>query len=170
MGESGPHCTSRPESLYVRGGRDSGIVRGGRKTADQKADRPFHARLEEQTVLRYTTVWKRILGYAWRLETWRDSTMPPFRLTAVQNEKMDQVNALIADVGSPSSSSSYSLPRSETAALDRALLELLLSLLDHPLPRSPYESLLLSALAAQAVQPEGGWAQRKTTPLPFCRH
>ena len=47
--------------------------------------------------------------------------------------------------------------RARRRAADRACLDFLVSLLDHPLTGPTYDSVLLSALAVVGIREDGGW-------------
>ena len=45
----------------------------------------------------------------------------------------------------------------ELEVVDKCCLDFLITLLDHSLPRSSYDSVLLSALAVLGIRDDGGW-------------
>ena len=76
-----------------------------------------------------------------------DGELPPYKLTPLQEAQLDFFQTVDpADLNSPTWMEDY----------DRTTLDFLVSLLDHTLPHSSYDSVLLSALAAIGIRKDGG--------------
>ena len=119
-----------------------------RSEIHKKATKPFDSRLEDRTISRYICIWKRIIGFIFRTLNMEDDELPPYKLTPLQEAKLDFFQTVdSADFDSPSWLEDY----------DRTTLDFLVSLLDHTLPHSSYDSVLLSALAAMGIREDGGW-------------
>ncbi|RFU74033.1 hypothetical protein TARUN_8212, partial [Trichoderma arundinaceum] len=115
----------------------------------QKARVPFSGRLEPQTKARYLNVWKRIVGYLFRTQTWYEEDCAAYELSPLQAEAyMDLEESLEETL------QAYEPPLAKATleAIDRKSLRLFTSLLDHELPNSPYESVVLSALGAMGLR------------------
>lgn len=135
-----------------------------RKAVNVKPPKPFDARLETRTTERYTNLWKRVAAYLFRISCWEEEggdagagfVRPPFRLTEGQQAAFLAFRAALAKRLGPSCAAAANEAGLE--AVDRACLDFLVALLDHPLPGSSYDSVLLSALAAVGIRDDGGWA------------
>lgn len=110
-----------------------------------KARVPFSGRLEPQTKARYLNVWKRIVGYLFRTQTWYKEDCPAYVLSLLQEEAYTDLEEFLEET-----LRAYEPPliaKATLEAIDRKSLRLFVSLLDHELPNSPYESVVLSALS-----------------------
>ena len=103
---------------------------------------------------RYINVWKRIVGYIFRTEGLDNIARPLYEFTP------EQVKALAwfqRNIRQPTERTMTKRAVAEIRRLDRACLDFLITLLDHQLPQSSYDSVLLSALAAIGIWEDGGW-------------
>ena len=126
-----------------------------RKAVNEKPQRPFDGRLEPGTTDRYTNLWKRVVGYVFRIRRWPPAAQPPFELTPGQQRALaafqSALRRLPAAATAVAPGEDHQLQRT-----DRACLDFLVSLLDHPLPGPSYDSVLLSALAIVGIREDGG--------------
>src|SRR5512140_2273885 len=113
--------------------------------------------MEGPTIHKYINVWKQVLGYTIRTRFFDTaySPLPPFKLTDLQTRLLDSFLQLIQQLEPGSSEPTGGYP----SPLKRVCLDFLVSLLDHPIPDSEYDSILLSALAAMGIREDGGWLQ-----------
>ncbi len=127
-----------------------------RKAVNVKPPRPFDARLEARTIERYINLWKRVVAYLFRISCWEGGrggrgregegqaasagfVRPPFRLTAGQQAAFLAFRtALLAERLGPlppcRAAAAADREAGQKAAIDRACLDFLVALLDHPLP------------------------------------
>lgn len=124
----------------------------GRKNIDVKPPTPFSAQVEPATLRRYTNTWKRIVGYLFRTMDIDEDERPCYDLLESQQSQLDRMQRTLRRTPNPGSDS-------ERQTVDRTVLDLLVSLLDHPLQGDVYDSVILSALAAMGVREDGGWCQ-----------
>jgi hypothetical protein len=125
----------------------------------QKARVPFSGRLEAQTKARYLNVWKRIIGYLFRTQTWYEEDCAAYELSQLQAEAYMELEEFLEKT-----LQAYEPPLAKATLeiIDRKSLRLFISLLDHELPNSPYESVVLSALGAMGLRTLGNavtWRQ-----------
>jgi superfamily II DNA helicase RecQ len=116
----------------------------------RKARVPFSGRLEPQTKVRYLNVWKRIVGYLFRTQTWLEKDCPAYVLTPAQEEAYEDLEGYLEEA-----LGLHEPPLADEAVLqvvDQKSLRLFISLLDHELPNSPYESVFLSALSVMGLR------------------
>lgn len=142
-----------------------------RKTVGEKPHKPFDGRLELRTTERYANLWKRIVAYLLRSQAWPASNRPPYRLTPAQEAALAAFRAaLLASAAAEEIEIEKKKKKKKTKKggvrrkkpgsaqlADRACLDLLISLLDHPLLGASYDSVLLSALAVVGIRDDGGW-------------
>ena len=127
-----------------------------RKTVGEKPHKPFDGRLELRTTERYANLWKRIVAYLFRSQAWPAGDRPPYRLTPTQQAALTAFRAALL-VSPAEKEKRKRARRSDSVRLaDRACLDLLVSLLDHPLLDASYDSVLLSALAVVGICDDGG--------------
>jgi superfamily II DNA or RNA helicase len=124
----------------------------GRKAINTKPTTPFSAWLEPRTITRYTTVWKRILGYIFRTIDLPDDDQPPYVISTQQDHAFARLRRNLRRTAVLDA-------EAHNQAIDRTMLDFLVSLLDQYLPSNAYDSVLLSALAAMGVRADGGWVQ-----------
>ena len=98
-----------------------------------------------------------MVGYVFRIRRWPPAAQPPFELTPGQQRALaafqSALRRLPAAATAVAPGEDHQLQRT-----DRACLDFLVSLLDHPLPGPSYDSVLLSALAIVGIREDGGWA------------
>lgn len=123
----------------------------GRKTIHQKPNAPFSARLEPRTMDRYINVWKRVIGYVFRTQGLDDYDRPGYEFTPEQEKALARFQRRLSHTTGATGQEELS------TGLDRACVDFLVTLLDHQLPNSSYDSVLLSALAAMGIRQDGGW-------------
>src|SRR5437773_11028408 len=88
------------------------------------------------------------MGFMLRTANLEDDEQPLYKLTAFQEARLEIFQTITTEeVESTSWADEF----------DRTTLDFLVSLLDHPLPHSAYDSVLLSALAALGIREDGGW-------------
>jgi len=123
----------------------------GRKVVTMKPTTPFPSRLEARTMERYINVWKRVLGYIFRTVDLDDGIRPDYEWTREQEKSLSRFRELLRRASAGDGAGEKEL--------DRAHLDFLITVLDHPLPGRSYDSVLLSALAALGIREDGGWRQ-----------
>ncbi|KAJ9129553.1 DEAD-like helicases superfamily protein, partial [Pleurostoma richardsiae] len=122
-----------------------------RKTTDQKAHMVFKGAMQETSLANYSQVWKKILAYIVRTsEDWDVDDRPPYKFTIRQERSYDELLGWLEEHKADLSSTSYDV-------LDRLTLEFIVSLLDHQLKESPYDSALLSGLAVLGLKDAQDW-------------
>ncbi|PON20011.1 hypothetical protein TGAM01_v211118 [Trichoderma gamsii] len=117
-----------------------------------KARVPFSSRLEPQTKARYLNVWKRIVGYLFRTQTWYEDDCGAYELSPPQEEAYNDLEEFLEET-----LQAYEPPLAKATleVIDHKCLRLFISLLDHELPNSPYESVVLSALSVMGLRAVG---------------
>jgi hypothetical protein len=115
----------------------------------RKARVPFSSRMQLQTRAKYSNVWKRIVGYLFRTQTWYEEDCPVYLLTPDQEEAYRDLEEYLEKTLEV-----YELPLKKDIlkTIDQKSLRLFISLLDHELPDSPYESVVLSALSVLGLR------------------
>ncbi len=150
--------------------------------------RPFSNSLEAKSWQRYKLVWRRVLCYIYRTQSWAEEDRPPYRLTTSQAQALARFASEAAarqphpagctipprpsQVSSPPPSPGDQAPLAfkdgerwgATDEFELLGLDLMVRLLDHPFRHTHYESALLSGLAVMGIRPlDGGWV----TPLNY---
>ena len=120
-----------------------------RKEAGAKATKPFDGRMEEDMWERYVEVFRKVLCCIWRTQEWADDERPAYVLTKKQGRLLDDLEDMV-EGGEVREGEGQ-------AKVDRACLDFAVSLLDHELKHSAYESALISALAVLGRRGDGGW-------------
>ncbi|KAF5483092.1 hypothetical protein CGCA056_v015150 [Colletotrichum aenigma] len=123
-----------------------------RTEAHVKPRRPFDNRMEDDTWARYKGVWLCLLCVWFRTQEMDDDKRPPYKLTPSQAEAWDLFEQM-AEVASTGTG------HQTQEKLERAALDMLISMLDHQLKGGDYSSALLSALAVMGIAENGGWVQ-----------
>ena len=106
------------------------------------------------------------LGYLWKTQMCPNDTdgtvtRPPYKLIDAQADRFDRLDDFVLQIlqGGPLQS------EEEQQQVDRQLLDLIVQLLDHPIPNTAYDSILISALAALGGRRTGGgracWATHR---------
>lgn len=125
-----------------------------RKQREVKPSKPFDGVMEPETVKKYQEVWRQMLCYMYRTSDWDDEDRPPYELTMAQGNAFDAwVEKLSQPVDSPAEEEIQAWQR----RVDRIGLELCIALLDHPLTRSEYKSVMISGLAVMGMRVDDGW-------------
>ena len=126
-----------------------------RRKGDVKPANPFNSRMEPNTVAKYSRVWRRMLGYLWKTQIWPETVhRPPYELTDAQGDRFDELDDFILGIVR----AGPSVSEEEQQQVDRQLLDLIVQLLDHAIPDTAYDSVLISALAAIGWEEDGQWA------------
>ena len=126
-----------------------------RRKGDVKPPNPFNSRMEPNTVAKYSRIWKRILGYLWKTQMWPETVhRPPYELTEAQGDRFDELDDFILGIVT----AGPSVSEEEQQRVDRRLLDFIVQLLDHAIPDTAYDSVLISALAAIGWEEDGQWA------------
>jgi superfamily II DNA or RNA helicase len=114
--------------------------------------KPFSGHMEPSTVRRYSGIWKQLLAFLLRSQAWASTRgpMPPYTLTVTQQNTLSCLCQAHLDIGHP-------LPEGDWRRVDQLLLDLLMALLDHEVPSTPYTNALVSGLAVLGVKETGGW-------------
>ncbi|KAL7903777.1 hypothetical protein GGI35DRAFT_291841 [Trichoderma velutinum] len=136
------HRTATPEVAGI-----STLFELRRRDHVRKARVPFSGRLEPHTKARYLNVWKRVVGYLFRTQTWYEDDCGAYELSPPQEEAYNDLEEFLEET-----LQAYEPPlvKATLEVIDRMYLRLFISLLDHELPNSPYESVVLSALVVNA--------------------
>lgn len=121
-----------------------------RRWINKEPAKPFDARLEPTTVDQYTNVWKRVIGYAFRTVHWPKDRRPPYKLTSSQRQQFRLFRSLLGRITALST-------EEELDRVDHTGLQFLITLLDHQLLDSAYNSVLLSVLAVIGLQEDSSW-------------
>ncbi|KAL7917034.1 hypothetical protein ACQKWADRAFT_326779 [Trichoderma austrokoningii] len=142
------HRTARPEVAGI-----STLFELRRRDHVHKARVPFSSQFEPQTKARYLIVWKRIVGYLFRTQTWYKDDCGAYVLSPAQERAYNDLEEFLERT-----LQAYEPPLAKATleVMDRKSLRLFISLLDHELPNSPYESVVLSALSVMGLGAEGG--------------
>ncbi|KAF5487470.1 hypothetical protein CGCS363_v013910 [Colletotrichum siamense] len=123
-----------------------------RTEAHVKPRRPFDNRMEDDTWARYKGVWLSLLCVWFRTQEMDDDKRPPYKLTSSQGEAWDFFEQM-------AEAASTGTGHQTQEKLERAALDMLISMLDHQLKGGDYSSALLSALAVMGIAENGGWVQ-----------
>lgn len=135
--------------------RINSFVRRPRST-----DRPLFVNLQKTTFRKYTTLWKRLIAFAYR--TIQPDRQPSLRhrftnsqqvafdrlITAGEAVRLLESTAVIGE------SLDADAKHGPIAKLDRTCLSFCISLLDHRLTGDIYESVVVGFMAALAIRPE----------------
>jgi len=115
-----------------------------------RSQHPFDVRVETATIIRYTEVWQRAVLYIYRTQVFLEDPriQEKFTLWKMTPHQEDLWQLIIRAAGEQLYDT---LEGDDRTALNRLVLNFLISLLDHQLPGRPYESPLLSALAGMGV-------------------
>ncbi|KAK7986869.1 Bloom syndrome protein-like protein [Apiospora saccharicola] len=120
------------------------------RNRDQKPSTPFSGQMEDATRTTYSNIWKQVIGYFFRTEVWEPGTVPPYKLSTAQENAINDIEVFFESQTAP-----LPLPDKAYPDLDVRCLTLFLSIFDHELSGSPYDSLLLSALSVLGLRPTG---------------
>lgn len=123
-----------------------------RKEVDKKPRRPFDNRVEDDTWIRYTAVWTKLVYYIYCAEQMPDADRPKFRLSKQQGDRKDELTDLVeAYIEDPEAQ-----PLDEDQ-VDGLTLQFVMALLDHRLAAGEYRSAIISGLAVLGISKDGGW-------------
>ncbi|KAI1285146.1 hypothetical protein F5Y03DRAFT_402199 [Xylaria venustula] len=137
-----------------------------------KPSKPWKTTMTAKSLDTYTKQFARALLYLLRTDVWYlPSHRPPYVLT---KEQEDKIEALYSGVEVFLSRTQAQQQRPEQGgdrerrieaaaetALDMAVLDLCIALLDHAIPDTQHDSVLVSALAAMGIEPDGAWLEAK---------
>ncbi|KAK7985905.1 Bloom syndrome protein-like protein [Apiospora saccharicola] len=111
------------------------------RNRDQKPSTPFSGQMEDATRTTYSNIWKQVIGYFFRTEVWEPGTVPPYKLSTAQENAINDIEVFFESQTAP-----LPLPDKAYPDLDVRCLTLFLSIFDHELSGSPYDSLLLTVI------------------------
>ncbi|KAF5528621.1 hypothetical protein CGCA056_v002016 [Colletotrichum aenigma] len=120
--------------------------------AHVKPRRLFDNRIEDDTWARYKGVWLSLLCVWFRTQEIDDDKQPPYKLTPSQGEAWDLFEQI-------AEAASIGMGHQTQEKLERAALDMLISMLDHQLKGGDYSSALLSALAVIGIAENSSWVQ-----------
>lgn len=129
-----------------------------------KEERMIMVKLQKGTFRAYKDLWKRLVCFFYRTSKPNQPTLLPHRFTAAQLLHLDRAISLAEELAAlrtqrAAEEDSTTMRGEETAIvtmLDRACLHLCISLLDHTLKGSHFESVVLSFLAVLGVDEKPG--------------
>lgn len=116
--------------------------------------KPFDGEMEPETVKKYQEVWRQLLCYMYRTSDWDDQDRPPYELTVDQGNAFD---TWVKELEQAIESTDEEVIEAWQRRVDRKGLELCIALLNHPLLRNEYESVVLSGLAVMGMRADDGW-------------
>ena len=147
-----------------------------KKEAKQETQMPFDSWMDITTVRSYTQVWRRILGYVFRAEDTEAEDRPAYQLTNSQAINIQNVRDEIRKFqewkdgeGKQGGSGNEETGEGEEEecesdeeiekirVIQREVLRLCISLLNHPLQDNEYKSAIISGLAILGMKDDGGW-------------
>jgi hypothetical protein len=117
------------------------------------ADRPLMVNLQKSTYKRYSAIWKRLLCFVYRTVQPNQSLQLQHRLTPAQIAHFDRMMISAETVLRNKSDKSDRIlaTSADTSTLDRKCLHFCVSLLDHELKASLFESPILGFLAVLGI-------------------
>lgn len=156
-----------------------------RRDNDKKAGKPFEARMESDSWVRYKEVMMTIVRVLFRVDVMDDDKRPPFQFTEEQDklwgdwtesaerrvkarvrqkkeQERERWKREYAILGSSDddSSNEEEVERVKTVQadeIDRQGLEFMMQMLDHNIVDNEYENGIISAMAVMGVEGSGGW-------------
>jgi superfamily II DNA helicase RecQ len=135
-----------------------------RKDMMQKPTMPFHSAMGDDTLKKYSGFWIQLLCYLYRTqedEEFRDR--PDYTMTSEQegayDELVEEAQRLVERESSvrEGEGNARDEGHEEFEQIDRLCLQLCMTLLDHELCNSEYESAIISGLAVLGFREDGGW-------------
>jgi hypothetical protein len=121
------------------------------------ADRPLLVKLQKSTWRQYIKVWKALLCFTYRTQEPGQLVLLCHRLTSRQlsdlDETVGQANKMtrLKATGRPASEQAIAVLEQQTEAMDRACLDLCISLLDHDLRGNLFESVVVGFFAVLGI-------------------
>jgi RecQ family ATP-dependent DNA helicase len=147
-----------------------------KKEIKQETQMPFDSWMDITTVRSYTQVWRQILGYIFRAEDTEPEDRPAYQLTSSQAINIQGVRGEIRkfrewkdENGKQRGSGNEETGEGEEEecesdeeiekmrVIQREVLRLCISLLNHPLQDNEYKSAIISGLAVLGMKDDGGW-------------
>lgn len=148
------------------------LFEANKKEVNTATQMPFDSWMDITTIERYTEVCKAILRIIFRAaEEGRPEKRPPYQLTATQEMNIQHVRISIVQLLEWKGAHE---PQEEVSSIDtdeeesseeiemmgkiqREILRLWISLLNHPLQDNEYKSALISAMAVLGIREDDGW-------------
>ena len=116
--------------------------------------RPINLDITPETLKFYIGTWQRLLCYLIRTSRPRDGEDPPpvlYQLTQTERDRLSAVMSIAEKMsGMPASDVAY---KGAQKNLDRSIVSLSISLLDHHLSGNEFDSVIVSFLAVAAIDP-----------------
>jgi superfamily II DNA helicase RecQ len=139
-----PTVVPRSALLYINR-RESGAANN---------EKPFYSKHRPDTMRKYCAVWTKMLCYLWHSQGW--VKRPAYVLTSMQEESLVELQRC-ASISQQATAREES--REQREHLHLAVVNFWISMLDHPLPNSEFDSGLVSAVAVLGLDTEStGWA------------
>ncbi|PON20110.1 hypothetical protein TGAM01_v211033 [Trichoderma gamsii] len=115
---------------------------------------PFNGRMEPKSWENYKDKWRTLMCVWQRMELLDEDERPPYRLTTKQAKRWGEFRTGVKAVVSGSDK----IGRYTDDRLQRPCLDMVVSMLDHPLQNgNHYESIIISALAVMGMDDHGRW-------------
>ena len=144
-----------------------------RETGEAKNERPFYAKQKLYTIRKYSRVWVKVLRYIWRTGQRErgEGNRPDWTFTQQQERHFRSMVAAMREEGQMRQSQRQSQRRTDMKKnqeeMEEHCLHFWMTMFDHELKASEYESGIISALAVLGLDTEkGGWMPAENfTPL-----
>ncbi|KAF6793337.1 hypothetical protein CMUS01_16109 [Colletotrichum musicola] len=138
------------------------LFEANRKDHQSERSRPFHFRKRPATEKRYLQVCLQLMAYIVRVMTIEDKNeRPPFRLTSRQTKAYETMMDVAEVLGEVVDEAGGDLEGPEAkrliGELEKAVLDMFLSVLDHETKQSEYENILVSFIAVLSIRADHGW-------------
>lgn len=138
------------------------LFEANRKDHQTERNRPFHFRKRPATEKRYLQVCFQLLAYIVRVMTIEEKgERPPFKLTGRQTKAyeamMDVADVLGDAVNEANGGLEGRKAKQLMGALEKAVLEMFISVLDHETKDTEYESILVSFITVLSIRADHGW-------------
>jgi superfamily II DNA helicase RecQ len=140
-------------------GLDSGaaVLFEMHRETEVKPSTPFVATMEKDSWSRYCIFVGQILMYIFRTQEWRDEDRPAYTLTRQQGNIFDRLSAIVgSSIDSAGDADDADVQRDQ---MDKHCRDLVVALFDHHYHISPYESVVISALAVMGIRGDNGWEE-----------
>ena len=142
------------------------LFEANRKEVHVEPQKPFESWMDITTIQSYTRVWKQVLCYIMRAEDEDDNKRPAYKLTSRQQIAMQEVRSIIQEFqewkqDQPIDDSDEDDESDEEikfmGRIQREILRLCITLLNHPLQDNEYQNVIISRLAVMGIRDDGGW-------------
>jgi superfamily II DNA helicase RecQ len=140
------------------------LFEANRKEASKKATKPFNSRMDKTTFHQYTTVWKQLLSYIWRVRERKedqDEELPMFKITEQQEIAAYELERVVERVVQSQEQSGSEGLEEVKRQVEKRTLQFCIALLDHQLGDDEYKSGIISGLAVLGMQEGGRWSNAK---------